>query len=135
MVLIEHFLKKYSQSTGKEIKEVSPDALLLMMDYDWPGNVRELENAIEHAFVICQDEKITPLHLPRDIRPAEYSAPLTSLAQGGGGATKRKKLTKEETALLLEKFDYNMSEAARYIGVDRTTLWRWVKKYDLQKES
>ena len=130
-VLIKHFLTKYSKSTGKKISEINSEALLLMMNYEWPGNVRELENAIEHAFVTCQDKEITPLHLPKDIRPQDML--LQPVGPVRTGPSKRKKLTKEELSLLLDKFDNNMTDAARYLGIDRTTLWRWVKKHKLDR--
>jgi DNA-binding NtrC family response regulator len=53
--------------TGREIREISPDALTALYDYDYPGNVRELMNILERAFVLCHEEQIDPSHLPPEL--------------------------------------------------------------------
>jgi PAS domain S-box-containing protein len=63
-LLVMHFLRKYNLAIGKEIREILPETLDLMMRYNWPGNVRELKNAVEHAVIVAKGPVILPSHLP-----------------------------------------------------------------------
>jgi len=102
------------------------------MDYAWPGNVRELENAIEHAFVLCNDEHIDIFDLPVEIRQIEYhplepssvDRPLPSLSP-------RKKLSREKLLELLNECDWNKAEVARRVSLSRTAIWKYMKKWDI----
>ena len=62
--LVQHYLEKYSTRWGEQVKEIAPEALELMMNYEWAGNVRELQNVIERAILISDGNVITPEHLP-----------------------------------------------------------------------
>lgn len=132
-ILVEFFIKKYRESTGKKITNIDSDALLTLMDYGWPGNVRELENAIEHAFVTCQNDTIGIFNLPLEVRKNEYQM-RSSIARPipGSGNESRRQMSKEYLETILEKCHYNKSEVARTLGIDRSTLWRWMKKWKLQ---
>jgi len=65
--LVEHYLSRLEVRTGKEIREISPDALTALYDYDYPGNVRELTNILERAFVLCHEEQIDLIHLSPEV--------------------------------------------------------------------
>jgi DNA-binding NtrC family response regulator len=69
--LVEHYLPRLAARTGKDIGEISPDALAALYDYDYPGNVRELANILERAFVLCHGEEIDIGHLPPEVVHAE----------------------------------------------------------------
>ena len=71
-LLVGHFIQKFNNKTAKQIRGVSQATLRILMDYSWPGNVRELENAIEHAFVVCNREQIEPYDIPVELREAPY---------------------------------------------------------------
>ena len=76
-LLAEHFLRLYAAENGKNVREVSPEALKALFDHHWPGNVRELENAIERAVVLCGGPAIGLDLLPESLfSPEEDSAPL-----------------------------------------------------------
>jgi len=128
-LLVSHFLRRMNKKTGKRIGNLSQTAMRMFMDYAWPGNVRELENAIEHAFVLCDRSTIEPLDLPVEIRRAEVCAttPVTAAPAAGG----RKKLTKEALLELLAASDWNKAEAARRAGLSRTAIWKYMKKWDI----
>jgi PAS domain S-box-containing protein len=66
-LLAQHFLRKYNLAIGKEIRELAPETLSLMMQYDWPGNVREMKNAIEHAVIVAKGPVIIPSNLPSNL--------------------------------------------------------------------
>ncbi len=137
-LLADHFIKKMNPKTGKEITGLSPDALRIFMDYTWPGNVRELENAIEHAFVLCNGRTIDVSDLPIEIRRPDHFV----FPHGGNQPTvfparKRRKLSKETLYALLEECDWNKAEVGRRVGLSRTAIWKYMKKWNipLQRES
>ena len=66
-LLAQHFLRKYNLAVGKEIRDLAPETLALMMQYDWPGNVRELKNAVEHAVIVGKGSVILPSNLPTNL--------------------------------------------------------------------
>ena len=128
-LLIESFIRKFNDRTGKVISGIDSDAMRMMLDYTWPGNVRELENAIEHAFVTCAGGAIGPFDLPIEIRRAELpklGPPSAVAAKPDLRSTspKRRGATKDELTALLRECGWNKSEAARRLGITRTQVWR-----------
>jgi len=67
-LLTAHFIKKYNEQENKSVKDIHPDALELLLNYNWPGNVRELENAVERAVVLASDDNIASRDLPPAVR-------------------------------------------------------------------
>jgi DNA-binding NtrC family response regulator len=124
--LVEHFLMKYAPA-GRQ-KEVSEQALSILMSYDWPGNVRELESVIERALLLSEGEQITPEDLPAAVRTG-VGGPrgLLSLEIPESGID----LEALERGLIvkaLDKAEGNVSRAARLLGLSRRTL-----QYRLEK--
>jgi DNA-binding NtrC family response regulator len=116
----------------------SPDALRALLDYDWPGNVRELENALEYAVAVCKGQTILPEDLPAEIvQPeAQRSAPMDSA--GGHHAPRESPLSLragtldiESISRVLETHHWRREEAARALGMSRTTLWRRMREAGL----
>jgi two-component system response regulator AtoC len=66
-LLIRHFLKKYTQEMGKEIHNIAPEVMKLLLEYEWKGNVRELENILERAIVMTEGDTITTEYLPEEL--------------------------------------------------------------------
>jgi PAS domain S-box-containing protein len=133
-LLVSHFIQQQNQQTGKEVKGIQHQGLRLLMDYPWPGNVRELENAVQHAFVLCEQELLRPEDLPREIRantpamqsisqPRPQAQPQASPAAGN--------LNRQELWQLLVDCDWNKAEAARHLGVSRTAIWKYMKKWNI----
>jgi DNA-binding NtrC family response regulator len=133
-ILTRHFINQFNQKTGKSIKSVSADALRLFMDYSWPGNVRELENAIEHAFVLCGNDHISIFDLPVEIRQMEYRPTVCEDTERVLPRS-RKKLTRSDLMELLYTCDWNKAEVARRIGKSRTSVWKYMKKWDIPLET
>jgi transcriptional regulator with PAS, ATPase and Fis domain len=123
-LLVEHFLEKYSPDTGKRIKEIKPEALELLMQYDWPGNVRELGNAVQYAMVKCHTGILDKAHLPPELR--DYRNPATSAKPG-----RPPKLDLQTVLDVLSTCGSNRAEAARRLAVSRTTLYRFLEEHDL----
>jgi len=131
-ILISHFIDILNEKTGKQIKGVSQSTMRILMDYTWPGNVRELENAIEHAFVLCTDKDIDIFDLPVEIRQVEYrpvalKAPLSVQNSRSPG----KKLSRDILVEILHECDWNKAEVGRRVGLSRTAIWKYMKKWDI----
>jgi len=106
------------------------DAMQLMMDYPWPGNVRELANAVEHGMILAKNGKVKSSSLPYDIRHHH--------SRGNGGADKagednQPEVDSHSKEILdaLEKSNGNRAEAARLLGIDRSTLWRRMHRLNI----
>jgi len=124
--LANHFLRCFALQQGKDIQEISPEAVRMILDYSWPGNVRELENSIEHAVVLAKGSRIEPVDLPAVLRKtAAVAQPVDSSL-----------IFDSERALLervLTECNWNKKTAARRLGMGRTTLYAKLKKYRLVK--
>jgi len=122
-VLAEYFLHRFAQETNKPVDQISREALDEMMLYDWPGNVRELGNAVERAVVVGKGPRILPPDLPI-FRPEYVSAP--------PGRTLRE-VEMAHLENVLAETQWNVSKSAEILGIDRSTLYDKIKRYDLRK--
>ncbi len=127
------FIDRLNRRTGKRIRDLSSEASHCLMDFCWPGNVRQLENALEHAFVSCAPPQIVLEDLPLELRSAhrrnaECRRP--AMAEDAGAA-RRAGVTRDALREALEETRWNQSEAARRLGVDRTTVWRQMRRWNL----
>ncbi|MFO7840022.1 MAG: sigma 54-interacting transcriptional regulator [Desulfosalsimonadaceae bacterium] len=129
-LLANHFVEEFNKKTGKSIQGLSTDAMRLLMEYQWPGNVRELENAIEHAFVLCRGDQIGIFDLPVEIRQIEYFTPAQP-AEKQTACARPAKVTKEALMQLLNDCGWNKAEVARRLGRSRTSVWQYMKKWDI----
>jgi DNA-binding NtrC family response regulator len=127
-LLAAHFLTKYSASEGKEIEEISPEALELLMAYHWPGNVRELENAIERAVVLANPPEVQAKDLPGAIRSLGEKKIYESDNKLSGWI---EKLEEEALRQALLECEGNISQTAKKLGIGRATIYRKAKKYGL----
>jgi len=131
-LLSDHFTRFHNKKTGKHIKGLSQAALRLFMDYDWPGNVRELENAIEHAFVLCHENEIDIFDLPVELRKAKYHRIGTAKTVSHHDPPQHQdRLTKDRLESLLSACNWNKAEVARRVGLSRTAIWKYMKKWDI----
>jgi len=122
--LAKQFLFRFSQETNKAIEKIHRDAIDEMMMYEWPGNVRELENAIERAVVVCKGEAIIPENLPifkLETPPGPRSGSL-------------KDMEKTHILAVLTDNEWNITQCARILGIDRSTLYKKIKTYNLNLE-
>ena len=130
-LLARHFLKKYTEnSANKSIREISPSALQLLIWHDFPGNVRELENIIERAVLLETTDSLQASNLSSSILPISTSQavsphlpPTTILPLV--------EVEKQALAHALETTDNNVNKAAQALGINRATLYRKLKVYQL----
>jgi transcriptional regulator with PAS, ATPase and Fis domain len=122
-LLVEHFLKRFNVRMNKRISSVSPEVMQLFMRYDFPGNIRELENAVEHAFVLCNGSQIREEHLPQELLNRARVAPL----QLSAGRDVLKTVERQTLLKMLEKNGGNRKKTAAELGISPVTLWRKLK--------
>jgi two-component system response regulator HydG len=131
-LLANHFIDLMGQKTGKRISGLSTSALRAFMDYPWPGNVREMENAVEHAFVLCNRRQIEMDDLPIEIRHPDRAATCAGIYMDDAPKTKRRrKMKKQELIDLLDACDWNKAEVGRRVGLSRTAIWKYMKKWGI----
>jgi DNA-binding NtrC family response regulator len=122
-LLAEYFLHRFTQETNKRMDKISREALDEMMLYDWPGNVRELANAVERAVVVGRGRKVLPEDLPI-FRPEFVSSPECRTL---------KEVEIAHLTAVLSATQWNISESAETLGIDRSTLYAKIKRYDLRR--
>jgi DNA-binding NtrC family response regulator len=123
-LLVQHFLNKYSHETTKKVDRFTQDAIELLKRYVWPGNVRELENAIERAVVLSKS---------RTLNAEDFSFIRPSQMKFEGPRTLRE-MKKDYIQEILEEHDWNITRSADILGINRVTLHKMIKKYDLKRK-
>ena len=138
--LAEHFLRTYARQARKAIGGFTPEVFASFYAYLWPGNIRELENVIERAVVLCGKKEIDVSLLPSDlVVPAErsgsetFQAPSRDSGVDAKGDMREQKRQAERSAILasLERCGFQCSKAAFELGIDKATLYRKMKTYDI----
>jgi DNA-binding NtrC family response regulator len=143
-MLVQHFLKTASQDNGKPLRELTNEAMQLMIRNEWKGNVRELQTAVIHAVVMANGPKITVRDLPAAVREGRSSIPsIDTLASRSTSSMQRLQrptvaiagngvnLHESEHRLILRALDQcggNISKAAQQLGISRRTLHRRLKE-------
>jgi len=130
LLLVDHFIHRFNLKQNKGILGVQPEVMDLFMTYEFPGNIRELENILEHAFILCHGPEIQLSHLPSDFLqtlgekisqlPVLPSVPL---------------LRRTEAQIIVETLHKNRGnrrKTAQELGIDKSTLWRKMKRLSIQ---
>jgi len=120
-LLAHHFLGRYAAQNHKPITRISNDALRLLEAYPWPGNVRELENIIERATLFETTPEITTDSLPSSLTEPPIRSEEKPLSEDAGSL---EQLSRRHISKVLESTKGNKTQAARLLGIDRSTLWR-----------
>ena len=128
-LMAQHFVERLRERTGRLITGLENSALGALVDYHWPGNVRQLENAIEYAFVKAYQGELAREHLPPEIQQGvaantTASEPAHPLQRRG-----RTRLARRELQQILENASWNISRAARRLGISRTTLYTRMREF------
>ena len=131
-LLIEHFIKKYSEENRRNNFEVDPAAMKILMDYQWPGNVRELENVIERAVVLAPGSRVTSDLFPNNI---SMPPPEASFLFNQEPISLKEKVGRYEKKLILaalEKTNWNQKKAAQLLSINATTLSEKLKRLNIK---
>ncbi len=132
-LLARHFLHKHATAMNKAVKDISPEALRILLSYEYPGNVRELENIVESALVMCGGDTLQVSHLPVDLQTQnqwfsrscdENEEELVSLQEN----------EKRYIERALQRTKGNKTHAAQILGIDRASLWRKIKRLGIEDE-
>jgi transcriptional regulator with PAS, ATPase and Fis domain len=126
-LLVDHFISKFNRLHNKNICCVTNEVTAALMAYEYPGNVRELENIIEHSFVLCEGEIIESRHLPLSVQPI--------LKSQSGRDSEPATIKQMEIILIrqaLNRNKGNRTAAAKQLGIDKSTLFRKMKAFDIK---
>jgi transcriptional regulator with PAS, ATPase and Fis domain len=131
-LLVEHFLQESRKEFGKDIEGFTPEALHLMTQYHWPGNIRELENVVQRSVLLAKRSVLEAVDLPPQFqrRDSFTSSPVTVASDG-----LRRAMTLPEKQIILNALQanrWNRNLTAEQLGINRTTLYKKMKKLGLQ---
>ena len=128
--LADHFLGRLRRTLRKPVAGFTPEAQARLRAYAWPGNVRELENAMERAAILARREVLSPEDLPRHVASGVGLGAAPPLP----GEESLAEVEKAHILQTLERLGWNYSRAAEVLGIGRTTLWRKLKEYGLERQ-
>ena len=139
-LLVDHFIDVYNERRNKNIKGLSPEALSMLMDFDWPGNVRELENIIDRMIIMSDSEIIGVEHVPIHIVGNRVCFNITAARTGAELKEMKKRIRVQavenvEKAFLIEALkrnQWNVSKAARDVGMQRQNFQAMLRKHNIQ---
>jgi two-component system response regulator PilR (NtrC family) len=136
-LLVAHFLEKYADENKRRVREVTPDAMRILMDHAWPGNVRELENTIERAVVLCTGDRIGPDLLPDSLRyPAQTEQP--AMIVPADGLSLKDAVSRYERAMILQSLEMAngvQKKAAELLQLKPSTLNEMMKRLGIHAKS
>ncbi len=130
-LLVDYYLQEFNERTGKQVQSFDEHAMQLLQRYYWPGNVRELVNVVERAVVLTKASHVTVSDLPESVRRELTPSPSAGHLNGGG---LKSALASPERQIIIEALEsngWNRQHTARMLGINRTTLYKKMKKFDI----
>jgi DNA-binding NtrC family response regulator len=128
LLLSQHFLEKFSKAQGKQVEKISVEVMDILLSYAFPGNVRELENIIERAVTLASGSTVEVSHLPVDLREQRFDIQRRPKSE----FLTLEENEKEYIAWVLDQANSNKTRAAEILGIDRVSLWRKLKRYNMR---
>lgn len=128
VLIAKRFLERYNKQYDKNIRDISPEAVLRLIRYDWPGNIRELESVIERAVLFCSGDVLMPGCLPEDFQSAQTKGrrfvipPLLPMEE----------IEREAIMQTLERTSGNVKKSAQILHFPRPTFYRKLKKFGIK---
>jgi PAS domain S-box-containing protein len=133
--LVRHFIDRFNVLHGRRVQRCSERVLATLMKYPFPGNIRELENAIEHAFVVCTSNIIQFEDLPPHILDHVHeSVDISHVREDTYKISPLQNAESDTVRTALIEHNWNKMLSAQSLGISRSTLWRKMKKYEIQWE-
>jgi len=136
-LLVAHFLDKYAEENKRKVKEVTPDAMRILLDHPWPGNVRELENTIERAVVLCTTDRIGIDLLPDYLRfPQQTDQP--AMIVPSEGLSLKDSVSRYERGMILQSLEMAnnvQKKAAELLQLKPSTLNEMMKRLGIHTKS
>lgn len=134
-LLVEHYIEEINRQTGKQIRSFDEEAMAVLQRYSWPGNVRELVNVVERAIVLTKSDVIGVRDLPETLRQEKSNG--RAIAGQLLVGNLKSALSHPERQIIIEALEsngWNRQDTARMLGINRTTLYKKMKKYDISYE-
>jgi DNA-binding NtrC family response regulator len=138
LVLARHFLARFAGDLRKPVASFSEEAEKLLLEHSWPGNIRELRNVCEYAVIVCDGQVVEPRHVALNDEPAE--GPAASESNDASASTLRlrdrtlKSAEEDLIKLVLGETRFNITRAARLLGINRSTLYNKMKSLGLNPD-
>ena len=135
-LLADYFLERSARRSKRNVTGFSRTALQILMDYEWPGNVRELQNVVERAVILCRQQEVQAedVHLSGlGIPDSSHAIPTNGVTHSDYREISLEQHEKEHILATLEHTEWNKSRAAQILGIERSTLDRKLKRYDVQR--
>lgn len=130
IILAKHFLQKFNTEFGKNIRQISEQVEKMLLDYSWHGNVRELRNVIERAVLLSSGDTLSPEHVMICPEKKEYVDAPEPVLESRSVADMEKVLIGK----VLKETSWRRTEAAKILGINRTTLYNKIREYGLKAE-
>src|SRR5713226_4094434 len=130
-LLVAHFMERTARASGQE-KILTDEAIKVMLAYDWPGNVRELENCLERTFAFTSGPLIHVTDLPAAVAGAHVAVPTNGNGNGHRGIVPMAELERQTILNAIAELNGDKLQAARLLGIGKTTLYRKLKDYAAQ---
>ncbi|MEK6775385.1 MAG: sigma-54 dependent transcriptional regulator [bacterium] len=131
-LLVQHFIREYAQKNGARPKEILKEGMSLLMKYNWPGNVRELRNIVERIMIMVQKETIGPDNIPVGIHGSAEKA--KAMRYSGTLKEARREFELDYILQKLQENDWNVSQTAKILEIERSNLHRKIKKLGLEEK-
>jgi len=125
--LVPYFLSEFCARNNFRPRTIDADAVALLERYSWPGNVRELRNVVERMAILTTENRITVESIPLEIRLPQATRP--SGLQGIRDSAERDRILEA-----LDRTDWNVSGAARVLGIERTNLHKRIRALGLSRQ-
>ena len=132
--LAMHFLKKVCSEEGRELEGFDAQAIDALRSYNWPGNVRELQNIVERAVLLGKGPELGIGDLPSHVQTAKTTSATITIGASGKRQTLKEALEGPERMIILQCLqdnNWNRNETADQLGINRTTLYKKMKKLGL----
>ncbi|MBL0691468.1 MAG: sigma-54-dependent Fis family transcriptional regulator [SAR324 cluster bacterium] len=129
-LLVDYFIKEFVKQS-LPAKKISQSAIKLLQAYDWPGNVRELKNTVERLLILVEENEILPSHLGEELQKNGATKLVNTTKQHVNFKEAKALFERDYFIANLKKYDWNISETAKKIGVVRSYLHIIIKKYDI----
>ncbi len=131
--LANFFCEQFARKSEREVGGFTADGLSALQIYDWPGNVRELKNTVERTVILCTGEKITEADIQLSALVSPDSSSAASSHATAGQQVSLESLEQQHILAVLESTGWNKSQAARILGIERSTLDRKLKRYRVSR--
>jgi DNA-binding NtrC family response regulator len=133
-LLIDYFIKKHTKNSPNKIKSISPEAKKILLEYSYPGNVRQLESAIERAVLLAEGGIIKAEDLPPEMQIPEMTASAGAVFRLPPSGINFEEVEKSLILQAMERTNYNITKAAKLLGLTFRTLQYRLEKFGIKKE-